>query len=156
MTCAACSGRVQRSLEQSPGVQSANVNLMTGAATVEFDPEATSPERLVETIRGTGYGAELPPAEVTADELLATQDRVRAEEVRDLRWKFGVSIVAAVVTMILGMPLAELTDHAGPPDPLMRLMAPLNALLVRLFPAIRTVSGDTWRLVLLGIAIPVV
>jgi Cu+-exporting ATPase len=156
MTCAACSGRVQRSLEQSPGVQSANVNLMTGAATVEFDPEATSPARLVETIRGTGYGAELPTAEVTADELLATQDRVRAEEVHDLRWKFGVSIVAAVVTMILSMPLAELTDHAGPSDPLMRLMAPLNELLVRLFPAIRTVSGDTWRWVLMGITIPVV
>jgi P-type Cu+ transporter len=156
MTCAACSGRVQRSLEQSPGVQSANVNLMTGAATVEFDPEATSPERLVETIRGTGYGAELPTAEVTADELLATQDRVRAEEVHDLRWKFGVSIVAAVVTMLLSMPLVELTDHAGPADPLMRLMAPLNELLVRLFPAIRTVSGDTWRWLLLGITIPVV
>jgi Cu+-exporting ATPase len=156
MTCAACSGRVQRSLEQSPGVQSANVNLMTGAATVEFDPEATSPERLVETIRGTGYGAELPTAEVTADELLATQDRVRAEEVHDLRWKFGVSIAAAVVTMLLSMPLAELTDHAGPADPLMRLMAPLNELLVRLFPAIRTMSGDTWRWLLLGITIPVV
>ena len=30
MTCAACSGRVQRSLEQSAGVQSANVNLPIG------------------------------------------------------------------------------------------------------------------------------
>ena len=48
MTCAACSGRVQRSLEQSAGVASANVNLMTGAATVAYDPGVTSPERLVE------------------------------------------------------------------------------------------------------------
>ena len=60
MTCAACSGRVQRTLERTEGVASANVNLMTGAATVAYDPEVTSPERLVDAIRGTGYGAELP------------------------------------------------------------------------------------------------
>ena len=58
MTCAACSGRVQRALEKSPGVASASVNLMTGAATVSFDPDATSPERLVDTIRATGYGSD--------------------------------------------------------------------------------------------------
>ena len=63
MTCAACSGRVQRTLERTEGVSSANVNLMTGAATVAFDPAVTSAERLVETIRSTGYGAELPVRE---------------------------------------------------------------------------------------------
>jgi Cu+-exporting ATPase len=156
MTCAACSGRVQRSLETSPGVRSANVNLMTGAATVEFDPAATSPERLVETIRGTGYGAELPSIERTADELLATQDQARAEEIHDLRRKFGVSIVVAVLTMTLSMPLAELTSHGAMADPLMRLMTPLYDVLLRLFPGIRGVSGDAWRWVLLGLTLPVV
>ena len=34
MTCAACSGRVQRQLERSAGVTRANVNIMTGEATV--------------------------------------------------------------------------------------------------------------------------
>jgi Cu+-exporting ATPase len=51
MTCAACSGRVQRTLEKTPGVATANVNLMTGAATVAYDPAIVSPERLVNTIR---------------------------------------------------------------------------------------------------------
>ncbi len=50
MTCAACSSRVQRTLERAEGVSAANVNLMTGGATVEYDPGVTSPERLVETI----------------------------------------------------------------------------------------------------------
>ena len=98
MTCAACSGECSEP-GAVPGVSSANVNLMTGAATVEFDPATTSPERLVETIRSTGYGAELPSAEQSADDLLATQDQARAEEVRDLRRKFAVSIVVAVLTM---------------------------------------------------------
>ena len=156
MTCAACSGRVQRSLEKSPGVRSANVNLMTGAATVEFDPAATSPDRLVETIRGTGYGAELPSIERTADDLLATQDQARAEEIHDLRRKFAVSMVVAALTMILGMPLAALTSHGRTTDPLMRAMMPLNDFLTRVFPGIRGVSGDTWRWLLLGLTLPVV
>src|SRR5215208_571801 len=60
MTCAGCSSRIQRVLENTPGVSTANVNLMTGSATIEFDPSATNPEHLVEVIRETGYGAELP------------------------------------------------------------------------------------------------
>ena len=60
MTCAACSARIQRALERTPGVSSAHVNLMTGSATVTYDPTSLTPDRLVATIRDTGYGAELP------------------------------------------------------------------------------------------------
>jgi cation transport ATPase len=48
MTCAACQGRVQRTLSKSPGVVDASVNLMMGNATVAYDPATTSPEVLVE------------------------------------------------------------------------------------------------------------
>src|SRR3954465_14497294 len=68
MTCAACSGRVQRTLSAAPGVNDAAVNLMMANATVSYDPSATSPEALVEAVRATGYGAELPRAERSAFE----------------------------------------------------------------------------------------
>src|SRR5687768_9598661 len=97
MTCAACSGRVQRSLEKTPGVSAANVNLMTGSATVEYDPAATNVDRLIETIRDTGYGAEHPVESDSAEKLIAAQDEARAEEIADLRLKFAVSIVSAVL-----------------------------------------------------------
>src|SRR6185295_9805407 len=103
MTCAACSGRVQRTLERTEGVASANVNLMTAAATVAYDPAATSPARLVDVIRSTGYGAELPLPEEAGEALLDAQDRARAEEVRDLRRKFALSAAAGVLTMVVGM-----------------------------------------------------
>jgi P-type Cu+ transporter len=103
MTCAACSGRVQRTLERTDGVASANVNLMTGAATVAYDPEVTSPERLVEAIRGTGYGAELPRPEESGESLLDAQDAARAEEVRELRGKLALSAVVGVIASALGM-----------------------------------------------------
>jgi Cu+-exporting ATPase len=115
MTCAACSARVQRALEQVTGVASASVNLMTDAATVAYDPGVTSPERLVETIRATGYGAELPLPEESSEDLLDAQDQARAAEMRSLRWKFAVSAVVGVAAMALGMaPFAMAPDTAGP------------------------------------------
>ena len=103
MTCAACSGRVQRSLERTPGVSSASVNLMTGDATVAFDPGAIRPERLVEVIRHTGYGADLPAARDPEDAFEA-QERERVLEMKTLQWKLGVALVPAVILMIVGHP----------------------------------------------------
>ena len=57
MTCAACSARVQRALQRTPGVKDAVVNLMTNSATVAFDRTIASPDSLVETVRATGYHA---------------------------------------------------------------------------------------------------
>ena len=108
MTCAACTGRVQRSLERTPGVASAAVNLMTGEATVDFDPAAVAPERLVEVIRETGYGAELPRGDATAEAAFASQDRERGAEARGLARKFWVAMVPAVGMMLLGHPHTDL------------------------------------------------
>ena len=155
MTCAACSARVQRTLERAPGVSSANVNLMTASATVDFDPVATSPERLVDAIRATGYGAELPWDGESAEDLLQTQDHVREQETADLRRKFAVSIVAAVLTMLFSMPLAALVPGSMA-DPLMRLMVPLAGAMRQLAPGIDRVPADLWRYLLLALTLPVV
>ncbi len=103
MHCAACSGKVQRSLETSSGVSGANVNLMTGTATVTYDPSTTSPERLVEVIRSTGYGAEVPTPGRSEEDVLTTREAERAVETRDLTRKFLVSAVAAAIVMLIGM-----------------------------------------------------
>ncbi len=103
MTCAGCSSRVQRVLEKSPGVASAAVNLLTRSAAVEFDPAATSVETLVETIRGTGYGAELPSPEQSIEAALAAEQQARVQEVHDLTRKAVVGGVATIGCMILSM-----------------------------------------------------
>jgi Cu+-exporting ATPase len=156
MTCAACSGRVQRGLERTPGVSSANVNLMTGSATVSYDGAAISPAGLVEVIRSTGYGAELPPAGESWEDLLGAQDEARAGEMRDLRRRLIVSAIAAVLTMLVSMPLAEAARHGATADPLMRLMMPLTAGLRRAFPTLDRTPPAVWRYALLALTIPVV
>jgi Cu+-exporting ATPase len=155
MTCAGCSSRVQQTLEKTPGVSAANVNLMTGSATIEFDPSATTPERLVEAIRETGYGAELPSHMHSPEAVLGQQDEARNEEMRDLTRKVSVSIVAAVLTMLISMPLAD-TVPGATADPLMRLLMPLSSALRRVAPWIDRVSADSWRYLLLGLTLPVV
>jgi Cu+-exporting ATPase len=106
MTCAACQARVQRTLQREPGVVDAGVNLMMHDATVRYSPEATSPERLVEAIRATGYGAELPPAEERSafDEQRA-RDEAQETEFVELRRKAIASGSIGVVAMFAPMAL---------------------------------------------------
>ncbi|HTC24106.1 MAG TPA: heavy metal translocating P-type ATPase, partial [Gemmatimonadales bacterium] len=104
MTCAACSARVQRSLEQTPGVASASVNLMTGEATVDFDPAAVTPERLVAAIRESGYGADLPTMDASAEAAFESQDRERDAEAAAITRKLWVAAVPAVLMMAIGHP----------------------------------------------------
>ena len=85
MTCAACQARVQRVLERTPGVDEAAVSLMTNTATVRFDPAVVDANALVDRIRATGYGAELPVDDRSAVEEQEAQDAARLEEARDLR-----------------------------------------------------------------------
>ncbi|HZN98472.1 MAG TPA: heavy metal translocating P-type ATPase [Gemmatimonadales bacterium] len=129
MTCAGCSSTVQRALEHVPGVSSANVNLMTGSATVDYDPEATSPEGLVAAIRESGYGAELPSPVTADDAALEAQETERTEESRQLQLKVAFSLIAGVLVMLFSM-------HT--------------------MPWIDRISADTRRYLMLGMTLPVV
>jgi Cu+-exporting ATPase len=105
MTCAACSSRVQRTLQKEAGVADANVNLMMKTATVHFDPSTTSPERLVEAIRDTGYGAELASPGQTAFEEQEARDAAQAAEFLELKFKAILSGVLGAIMMLVSMPL---------------------------------------------------
>jgi len=153
MTCAACSGRVQRTLERTEGVASANVNLMTGAATVAYDPEVTSPERLVDAIRGTGYGAELPGPAASGEALLDAQDAARADEVRELRGKLALSASVGIIAMALGM--LPIGSGAGFRYALLLLTLPVvgwagRHFYVRAWSALRHHGADMNTLIAVG------
>ena len=123
MTCAACQSRVQRTLGKQQGVTDASVNLMMKNATVTYQPSIVTPAQLVEAIRQTGYGAELPSPTQTAFEEHESRDRAQDGEFRELRLKAVVSAIAGVVAMVLSMPLMAGEGHGGEvADPFMRWM----------------------------------
>ena len=136
MTCAACQSRVQRQLQKQPGVADAAVNLMMKSATVTYDPAAITPDRLVETIRETGYGAELASPDQTAFEEQEARDRSQSEEFIDLRRKAIVSGIVGIIAMIVSMPLMTMGAHGtdAVADPFMRWA------MTSLTPALRSVA----------------
>jgi Cu+-exporting ATPase len=129
MHCAGCSARVQRTLEHAPGVAAANVNLMTGSATVEYDPLTITAELLVETIRETGYGAELPREAESAEQMLDARDEAHSADIADLRRKVWFSLAVSLLVMLFSM---EDVQRAVP-----------------------SLSADGWRYLLLGLTLPV-
>ena len=103
MTCAACQARVQRALVKTPGVDSAAVNLMMNNAAVTYDPSVASPAQLVDAIRATGYGADLPAPERTVSREQIEQDEERRGEFRSLRTKAAVALIAGAAMMVASM-----------------------------------------------------
>ena len=103
MTCAACQAHVQRALERSPGVKKAAVNLMTGDATVAFDPAEIAPDALVRAVVDTGYEAQLPSEGAGAFAEQEERERKQSEEARDLAVKAIVSLALGAVAMGLSM-----------------------------------------------------
>jgi len=60
MSCASCANTIEKALGKAPGVSKASVNFATRTATVRYDAAATSPKKLVDVVRSTGYDAVLP------------------------------------------------------------------------------------------------
>jgi Cu+-exporting ATPase len=156
MTCAACSARVERALKRAPGVTDAHVNLVTAQAMVGFDPAATSPDQLAAVVRATGYGAEVPLPDRTAEEELDQRDSARAREETELRRKALMSLAAAVLTMLFSMPLAHGAGPGALVDPAVRLMQPLSHALESVAPWLYRLPGDALRWLLLLLTVPVV
>ena len=57
MTCGGCVASVTRVLKALPGVESAEVKLQPGEATVRYDEAKVSPTAIRTAIEGAGYDA---------------------------------------------------------------------------------------------------
>jgi P-type Cu+ transporter len=157
MTCAACQSFVERTLAGEAGVQDATVNLMLHNATVTFDPRVISPSGLVEKIRSTGYGAELP---VANESVLAAQEKNDEDQLREyqqLRWKAWISVLAGLVAMVASMPLMSMSSVGGlqrMKDPFMSWsMRVLDPALRKMTPWLYSVSDNSIRWFLFALSV---
>lgn len=79
MTCANCVATVERNLKKVDGVQSANVNLSTERATVEFDPKSANIQDLINRIDRAGYGIATGEADLLIQRMSDDTDARRLE-----------------------------------------------------------------------------
>lgn len=100
MTCASCVARVEKALSGVEGVVSADVNLATERATVTFDPDVASYDKMARAVEAAGYRL-LPTAE--GEEAMDRERRRRERENRLLKIKLAYSAVSAAAIMFLSM-----------------------------------------------------
>ena len=95
MTCASCANRIERNLNKLDGV-TASVNYATEKATVDFDPDAVTPDDLVAAVEAAGYQAVLP-----SDEPEATE--TDADELEPLRRRLIISAALSLPVLLIAM-----------------------------------------------------
>ena len=77
MSCAACSGRVERALRAVPGVVSAQVNLATERAEVSG---TATPAVLIEAVKRAGYAVPVTPQTIAIDGMTCASCVARVEK----------------------------------------------------------------------------
>ncbi len=149
MTCAACQSFVQKTLEEQPGVEAATVNLLLHNATVAYRTAESSPAALVEAVRSTGYGADLPQPATSVIAEQENLDQRLAAEYSTLRIKAAASLAAGAFAMATDL----LAIHAAP------LLLPLTLFImswagrrfyVKAWSALRHRTTDMNTLIALG------
>src|SRR5690606_8118567 len=88
MTCANCVSTVERNLKKLPGVETAQVNLSSERASVNFDPAQASLQDMLARLRRAGYDLATGEADLPIAELSDGSDARRLEKL--LREQDGV------------------------------------------------------------------
>ncbi len=101
MTCAACSTRLERVLNQVPGVE-ARVNLATEKARLRYTPGLATPDDLVAAVARAGFAA-TPISE-------ASRAEEKARKAAEYRDELRVFLIAALFTLPL---LAQMVPMLG-------------------------------------------
>ncbi len=155
MTCAACQIRIQKTLGKQPGVLDASVNLVTGQASIRVEPGFVNPQGLIAAVEKLGYGASLPSEKSGALEEESAHEAEQSREYTKMRSRALLSLGAAVMAMLLSMPL--MVVHAGhglSVDPFMRwTMESLTPSLQTLFPWLYALDPAWLSFTLLGLTL---
>jgi Cu+-exporting ATPase len=122
MTCASCVRNVERALTKTDGVDVALVNLATERASVRYDSARTSPEALIERVRGAGYDVataeiELPITGMTCASCVRNVERAlhRAPGILDVQVNLATekARVRYLPGMVRRADLVKAVENAG-------------------------------------------
>ena len=97
MTCGACAAKIQKELNEIPGIEAA-VNYATESAMVAFYGDSVSEATVIKAIEHAGYSARVMDDQPFDDDLEA---RLRAASIR-----LGISVVFTVPVVLLSMVMA--------------------------------------------------
>ena len=114
MSCAACSSRVQKTMDNLTGVGSAAVNLLKNSMVVEYDEKVLTADEIEAAVAKAGYGATLRLETASRKE----QAR-RDDEIGVMKTRLWVSLIFTIPLFILcmghmfGLPMPSIMEHNG-------------------------------------------
>ncbi|MFH1631068.1 MAG: heavy metal translocating P-type ATPase [Candidatus Aenigmatarchaeota archaeon] len=98
MHCASCASNITNKLQKTKGVLHANVNFATEKALVQFDKDIISEQKIISTVKGLGFVAEVVTD--TAHEYQKLEKKVEASRMKKL---LIFSLVFAIPAFIISM-----------------------------------------------------
>lgn len=108
MTCAACSARIEKGLNQLDGVSKAVVNLAMETAAVEYHPTMIQIQDLIQKVEKLGYGA------VKKDESGNEKADPRALELQRQKGKFLFAmLLSSPMALVMFANMAKVPDALG-------------------------------------------
>ena len=100
MSCASCAARVDKTLNNLPGVQEASVNYASAMAQVVYDADACSPEVLKAALQNVGYDMLIDSQDEAVDEAekahLARYESLK----KRTRWAIALALPIMVLSMV--------------------------------------------------------
>ncbi|MFE4523613.1 heavy metal translocating P-type ATPase [Cytobacillus firmus] len=155
MTCAACSGRIEKGLNKLPGVKQAVVNLALETGTVEYNPEQVSVQDMIKKVEHLGYQAKV---KTDKDQEI---EGYREKEIEKQKGKFIFSLILSIPLFWSMVGHFEFTSFIYVPDMFMNpwvqlaLAAPVQFFIgkqfyVGAYKALKNKSANMDVLVALG------
>jgi P-type Cu+ transporter len=100
MSCAACANTVDEAIIHVPGVIESHVNFALERATLDYDPQQTTPQAIVQAVIDAGYQAiPIDPAKPVI------QRKERHDEAEEVDLKLLIGIVCSVLLVIGSIPM---------------------------------------------------
>ncbi|MDB9312437.1 heavy metal translocating P-type ATPase [Spirulina sp. CS-785/01] len=113
MKCAGCVNAVERQLKRNAGVDSAQVNLITQVAVVQYDDNTVQPDELADLLTSRGFPSQVRPPQSQTKEADNLAQRRQKEE-REQLWRL---LTAAILLLVSG--LGHIEHWGGPEIPVL-------------------------------------
>ena len=102
IVCVACITAIENALKEVPGVIDESINPVSAQAVIDYDPSVVTFEKIIQTIRSTGYDViEVPPVGAEA-ELVDREKAFREREITQYRNQFIFTVIFGI-PFLLGM-----------------------------------------------------
>ena len=99
MSCASCAARVDKTLNDLPGVYQATVNYATAVAQVEYNPEVCSDAILQSAVQDAGYDLLVDTGEDVADKA----EEIRLTRYRKIKRRTVAALLLSLPIMVISM-----------------------------------------------------